>query len=95
MMLPLLPSQPLVSVLIANHNYAQYVGRAIESVLAQSYPHVEACVCDDGSTDDSVAVLAEYAACDARVVLRCQENGGQAAAWNTAFAAKCFQPEGA
>ncbi len=82
-----LPPCPLVSVLIANHNYARFVGRAIESVLSQTYEHVEVCVCDDGSTDNSVAVIAGYAARDPRVLVRCQENGGQASAWNAAFAA--------
>ncbi len=52
--------QPLVSVIIPNYNYASYVGEAIDSVLAQDYPNVEIIVVDDGSSDDSRAVIECY-----------------------------------
>ncbi|MEQ1642736.1 MAG: glycosyltransferase [Pyrinomonadaceae bacterium] len=52
--------QPLVSVIIPNYNYASYVGEAIDSVLAQDYPNVEVIVVDDGSSDDSRAVVERY-----------------------------------
>lgn len=45
---------PLVSVIISSYNHAPYVEDSIRSVLAQSYPHVELLVVDDGSSDDSV-----------------------------------------
>jgi glycosyltransferase involved in cell wall biosynthesis len=80
-----LPERPLVSVLIANYNYAHFIGQAIESVLSQTYSHVEVVVCDDGSTDDSVNVISRYAARDARVRWVHRPNGGMAAAWNTAY----------
>lgn len=54
-------SGPLVSVIICNYNYAAYVGQAIESVLHQTYPHYEIVVVDDGSTDQSAAVIDAYA----------------------------------
>ena len=45
---------PLVSVIIASYNHASYIEASIESVLRQSYPHIELLVVDDGSRDDSV-----------------------------------------
>ena len=53
---------PLVSAIIPNYNYGRYLGQAVESVLAQSYPAVEVLVVDDGSTDNSEAVAARYGA---------------------------------
>jgi hypothetical protein len=73
---------PLVSIIIINYNYAQYVGEAIESALAQTFPNVEVIVVDDGSRDDSPAVIARYAG---RVTPLYKVNGGQASALNAAF----------
>lgn len=50
---------PLVSVVVVNYNYARFVGAAVESIFAQTYPHLECVVLDNKSTDDSLAVLAE------------------------------------
>ncbi|MDU9391773.1 glycosyltransferase [Pseudomonas japonica] len=46
--------QPLVSVIIASYNHGPYIEQSIQSVLEQTYPHIELLVIDDGSTDDSV-----------------------------------------
>ncbi|WP_425929180.1 glycosyltransferase [Pseudomonas sp. NyZ201] len=46
--------QPLVSVIIASYNHGPYIEKSIQSVLDQTYPHIELLVIDDGSTDDSV-----------------------------------------
>lgn len=50
-------TSPLVSVITLSHNYAGYIGPAIRSLLAQTYPHWELIVIDDASDDDSVAVV--------------------------------------
>jgi hypothetical protein len=50
---------PLLSVVIPNFNHARYLGRAIAALRAQERPADEIIVVDDGSTDDSLAVLAE------------------------------------
>jgi len=47
----------LLTVLIPNFNYAEYIEEAIDSVLAQDYPAIELIVVDDGSKDDSVDVI--------------------------------------
>jgi glycosyltransferase involved in cell wall biosynthesis len=82
-----LPDSPLVSVLMANHNYRDYLSQSIESVLNQSYPHFELIVCDDGSTDDSCNVISRYASGDSRVKPVRKPNGGMASAWNAAYSA--------
>jgi glycosyltransferase involved in cell wall biosynthesis len=83
--LPELPEAPLVSVLITCYNYARYVGRAIESVLNQSYRAVEVVVCDDGSTDNSADVIQRYVGSDQRVTVVRQANAGQPAAHGAAY----------
>ena len=84
--LPPLSAQPLVSVLMPNHNYAEYIGEAIESVLRQTYANFELLVCDDGSTDNSRDVVETYQARDSRIKLLLQDNGGQGAAIYRAYA---------
>lgn len=49
----------LVSVVIPSYNHRQYVAQAIESVLNQSWPHIDLIVIDDGSKDGSVEVIRE------------------------------------
>jgi hypothetical protein len=46
-----------LSVIIANYNYRDFVGAAIESALAVDWPHKEVIVVDDASTDDSRSVI--------------------------------------
>jgi glycosyltransferase involved in cell wall biosynthesis len=74
---------PLVSILINNYNYGRFVAQAVESALLQTYPRVEVIVVDDGSTDDSPAVLEPYRH---RLKLITKPNGGQASAMNLGFA---------
>jgi glycosyltransferase involved in cell wall biosynthesis len=52
---------PLVSIVTPTYNQSAYLRETIESVLGQDYPHIEHIVIDDGSTDDTPRVLAEYA----------------------------------
>lgn len=71
-----------VSIIVVDYNYGRFVGAAIESALAQTWPETEVIVVDDGSTDDSPAVIARYAG---RVTALRKENGGQASAFNFGF----------
>lgn len=74
---------PLVTVLICNYNYGQFLAQAIDSVLDQTWQNIEVIVVDDGSTDDSRQVLERYKGC-IRTILK--ENGGQASAFNVGVA---------
>ncbi len=60
-------SGSLVSLVMTVYNRAKYLKKAIESVAAQTYPHWELIVWDDGSTDDSVAIAERLAAADERI----------------------------
>ncbi|RFT99203.1 glycosyltransferase, partial [Paenibacillus jamilae] len=53
--------KPLVSIIIPVYNTENFVGRAIDSVLAQTYENIEIILVNDGSTDTSVEVCERYA----------------------------------
>ena len=72
--------QPTVSVIIPNYNYGRFLGAAIDSVLSQTFPCSEIIVVDDGSTDESLEILAKYKKDEVKIVQ--QKNGGVGAARN-------------
>src|SRR5215831_18389809 len=51
---------PAVSVVIATHNYGRFLAAALDSALGQTFPDFEIVVVDDGSTDDTPAVIRPY-----------------------------------
>ncbi|PKV66461.1 glycosyltransferase [Pontibacter ramchanderi] len=53
-------SLPLVSVICLCYNHGRFIAEALDSVLAQTYPHLEIIIMDDCSTDNSVAIIKEY-----------------------------------
>jgi glycosyltransferase involved in cell wall biosynthesis len=73
--------KPLVSVVIATYNMAEYVPLAVRSVLDQIYKNIEVIIIDDGSTDETREVVKPYLN-DVRVRYLFQENKGQAVAKN-------------
>lgn len=76
-------SQPLVSVIVPTFNRRQWIGDCLDSVRAQTYPHVETLVIDDCSTDGTVEWLrteARYAFAKIHVQ---PKNGGASIARNT------------
>ena len=82
---------PLVTIVALCHNHARFLRPALDSILAQTYPRLEVFLVDDASTDDSVAVLREYAAAHPEwKTVFLPENVGNCAAFNRAF----FQSRG-
>ncbi len=75
-------NQKTVSVIIPVYNTAAYLRRCLDSVVAQSYPHLEVILVDDGSTDASPAICDGYAERDSRVKVIHKANGGVSSARN-------------
>ncbi len=79
-------SAPLVSVICLCHNQARFVRRALDSVLAQTYPSVEVFVIDDASTDGSPKVIQTFLVENPTVKgFFFAENRGNCRAFNHAF----------
>lgn len=76
---------PSVSVIIPVFNAASWLRECLDSLLAQTLRGWEAICIDDGSTDAGGAILAQYAAKDARIRVVSQENRGVSAARNRAI----------
>jgi len=76
--------QPFVSVIIPSYNRAKYVGKAVESVLDQTFQDLEIIVVDDGSTDDTLNSLTVY---KDRVRVLQQVNQGRSGARNAGVTA--------
>lgn len=74
---------PRVTLITPAYNQANFLAETIDSVLSQDYLNLEYLVLDDGSTDDTPAVLARYGD---RLQHRHQENQGQAATLNRGWA---------
>jgi putative glycosyltransferase len=74
--------QPLISVIVPVYNVAPYLRQCVDSILTQSYPHLEVLLIDDGSTDDGGAICDEYALQDSRVKVVHKSNGGLSSARN-------------
>jgi glycosyltransferase involved in cell wall biosynthesis len=73
---------PLVSVILPAYNAARYIREALESVCTQTHCDIEVIAVDDGSRDETPAIVEEFAARDPRVRLLLQDNEGVGAARN-------------
>ena len=83
--------RPTVSVLVPAYNASGTLRETLASVMRQTFGDFEVIVVDDGSSDSTSAVAAEFAASDPRFQIIQQKNGGVAAARNTALAASCAE----
>lgn len=75
--------EPRISVIIPIYNTAEYLPRCLDSILCNTYQNLEIICINDGSTDDSAAILERYAAVDPRIIAVNMVNAGVSAARNT------------
>lgn len=75
--------EPLISIIVPVYQVEAYLGRCVESLLAQTYEHLEIILVDDGSLDGCPGLCEAYAGKDARVRVIHQKNAGLSGARNT------------
>lgn len=76
------PGAPFVSVIVPVYNVEKYLRECLDSVCGQTLKNIEIICVNDGSTDDSLSILEEYASRDSRMRIISQENRGLSAARN-------------
>lgn len=62
-------NKPRLSIIVPCHNSAKYIQQCIDSILAQQFTDFELIIVDDGSTDNSLSLILEYALVDDRIIL--------------------------
>jgi|GEM_PF-470466 len=72
-----------VSVIIPIYNVEKYLSQCLDSVLSQTLENIEVICVDDGSTDDSVRILAEYLHVHSNMIILTQQNSGSGLARNS------------
>lgn len=78
-------SPSLISIVITTYNREQYLARAVNSILDQTYPHFELLLWDDGSTDQSPTIAQTYAQKDTRIRAITAKHQGRGYALHSAF----------
>lgn len=78
--------QPKISIIIPVYNAAVYLEECIDSIINQTFKDCEFIFINDGSTDESLAILEKFSAIDTRIVLLNQENKGVSVARNNGLA---------
>lgn len=72
----------IVSIILPIYNMERFLPNSLDSILQQTYPYWEAICVNDGSTDDTLKILQQYAARDSRFKIINKTNGGVASARN-------------
>jgi len=80
-------SQPVVSIIVPVYNAERYLRECLDSLIKQTFSEIEIIAVDDGSTDSSPEVLADYALRDERLHVIRQSNGGVSRARNAGLQA--------
>jgi glycosyltransferase involved in cell wall biosynthesis len=70
-------TRPAISVAMSVYNGERFLALAIESILDQSFTDFEFLILNDGSQDDSAAIINDYAARDSRIRAIHRENRGR------------------
>lgn len=78
---------PKVSIIVAVYNTERYLHRCVNSLLAQTYQHIEVILIDDGSTDNSPSICDDFARKDNRIKAIHKPNGGVSTARQTGIEA--------
>lgn len=78
--------EQMISVIVPAYNSEMFIGKCIDSVLAQTYSNWELIAVDDGSRDNTFGILKKYAEVDSRIRVIHQENQGPGIARNTGIA---------
>ncbi|WP_078428918.1 glycosyltransferase [Alkalihalobacterium alkalinitrilicum] len=78
--------KPKVSIIMPIYNVEDYLSRSIDSLISQTLLDIEVIAVNDGSTDNSLDILHEYAAKDQRIKVIDKENGGVSSARNAGLA---------
>lgn len=76
---------PIVSIIIPSYNYGFVIGETLRNIQDQSFQNWEAIIVDDGSRDNTAAVVRQFVDTDARIRFFPQENKGVSAARNLGF----------
>ena len=78
-------SQPYFAIIVPVYNSARYLRETLDSLLAQTYKKFEVIAVDDGSTDESPAILKEYEKKSDQIKILTKPNGGVSSARNLAL----------
>lgn len=73
----------MITIIVPVYNSEQYLSMCLNSIIIQTYNNIEIICVDDGSTDNSIKILQEYAANDHRIKIVHNKNGGVSAARNS------------
>ncbi len=74
--------KPVISVIVPVYNVEKYLSKCLDSILAQTFSNIEIICVNDGSTDNSRKILAEYEKKDSRIKIVDKKNGGLSSARN-------------
>ncbi|HAF01212.1 MAG TPA: hypothetical protein DCO68_10530 [Methylophilaceae bacterium] len=64
-----------IAIVLSTYNGAEYIGQQLDAILAQTYPNWCCYIRDDGSKDETISILRQYSALDARIIFLDDQKG--------------------